>query len=119
MRPDTWRWIAVGICLVLFAADTLLKAPEKPNHMVFFELHRGDSPTMIGMMRDDLFKLPGFRASRLQQALAQGQPLTVWQYALRKTDDGSYQALPDKQIQLTSDDAPRITFGARIRLPDN
>jgi hypothetical protein len=116
---DMWKWVAVGICLILFTADTVLKPQDKPNRMVFFELHRGDGPTMIGMMRDDLLKLPGHGANRLRNALADGQPLTVWQYALRKTDDGSYQATPDRQIQLSSADAPLISFGARIRLPDD
>jgi hypothetical protein len=118
-KSDTWKWIAVGICLVLFAADTVWQPQDKPNRMVFFELHRGDRPAVIGMMRDDLLKLQGRGANRLQHALSQGQQLTVWQYALRKTEDGSYQAMPDKQIELTSADAPLITFGARIRLPDN
>lgn len=115
---EVWKWVAVGICLVLFTADTVLKPTEKPNRMVFFELHRADNPAVIGMMRDDLLKLPGKGATRLTQALTQGQPLTVWQYALRKTDGGSYQATPDKQIVLTEADAGLITFGARIRLPD-
>jgi hypothetical protein len=116
---DMWKWVAVGICLILFTADTVLKPQDKPNRMVFFELHRGDSPTMIGMMRDDLLKLPGHGASRLRNALVDGQPLTVWQYALRKTEGGSYQATPDRQIELTSADAPLISFGARVRLPDD
>lgn len=116
---DRWKWLAVGICLVLFVADTALKPPDKPNRMVFFELHRENDPVVIGMMRDDLLKLPGRGAGRITQALAQGQPLTVWQYGLRKIEDGSYQATPDKQIELTSDDAPHVTFGAKIRLPDN
>jgi hypothetical protein len=115
---DNWRWLAVGICLVLFAADTVLKPQDKPNRMVFFELHRGSQPIVIGMMRDDLLKLPGRGAARLSNALAQGQPLTVWQYALRKSQDGSYQASPDRQIELTSADASLVTFGAKIRLPD-
>ena len=115
---DTWKWIAVGICLALFATDTVLKPHEKPNRMVFFELHRGSEPVVIGMMRDDLLKLPGRGAERLSNALAQGQPLTVWQYGLRKAEDGSYQAAPDRQIELTSADASLVTFGAKIRLPD-
>jgi hypothetical protein len=119
MMSDTWKWIAVGICLIVFAADTVLKPADKPNRMVFFELHRGASPTVIGMMRYDLLKLPGRGADRLQNKLAEGQPLTVWQYALRKTEDGSYEASPDRQIELTSADAPLISFGARIRLPDD
>ena len=114
---DTWKWIAVGICLILFTADTVWKPQAKPNRMVFFELHRGDSPLVIGMMRDDLLKLPGRGAERLAHALAGGRPLTVWQYALRKTEDGNYQATPDKQIELTSTDASHITLGAKIHLP--
>ena len=116
---DTWKWIAVGICLVLFTADTVLKPQDNPNRMVFFELHRDGAPVVIGMMRDDLLELPGRGAARLSNALVQGRPLTVWQYALKKTEDGSYQASPDRQIELTSADAPLLTFGARIRLPDN
>jgi hypothetical protein len=116
---DTWKWIAVGICLVLFTADTVLKPHDDPNRMVFFELHRGGAPVVVGMMRDDLLELPGRGAARLSNALAQGRPLTVWQYALKKAEDGSYQASPDRQIELTSADAPLLTFGARIRLPDN
>jgi hypothetical protein len=116
---DTWKWIAVGICLVLFAADTVLAPQDISNRMVFFELHRDDKPVVIGMMHDDLLKLPGRGAARLSNALVQGQPLTVWQYALKRAEDGSYQASPDRQIELTSADAPRLTFGARIRLPDN
>jgi hypothetical protein len=119
MKSDTWKWIAVGICLVLFAADTALAPRDVSNGMVFFELHRNDKPLMIGMMHDDLLKLPGQGATRLSNALAQGQPLTVWQYALRKVDEGSYQAAPDRQIELTSADAQHLTFGARIRLPDD
>jgi len=120
MKSDTSRWIAVVICLVLFTADTVLKPQDTANRMVFFELHRGDSPTMIGMMRDDLFKLPGRGgANRIRNALARGETLTVWQYALRKAEDGSYQELPERQIQLGSADAPLVTFGARIRLPDD
>ena len=115
---DTWKWIAVGICLALFATDTVLKPHETPNRMVFFELHRGSEPVVIGMMHDDLLKLPGRGAERLSNALAQGQPLTFWQYGLRKAEDGSYQASPDRQIELTSADASRLTFGAKIRLPD-
>ena len=118
LKSDAWKWIAVGICLVMFAADTVWQPQDKPNRMVFFELHRSDRPIVIGMMHDDLLKLQGRGADRLQQALTQGRPLTVWQYALRKAEDGSYQAMPDKQIELTSADAPLITFGARIRLPD-
>ena len=30
---DTWKWIAVGICLVLFTADTVLK----PHDSCFIE----------------------------------------------------------------------------------
>lgn len=118
MLSDTWKLIAVAICLVLFTADTVLKPHDKPNRMVFFELHRGDSPTMIGMMRDDLIKLPGRGASRIRDALERGETLTVWQYALRKTEDGSYQEVPERQIQLGAADAPIVTFGASIRLPD-
>jgi hypothetical protein len=116
---DTWKWIAVGVCLVLFTADTVLKPQDDPDRMVFFELHRGDRPVVVGMMREDLLKLPGRGAGRLSGALAQGQSLTVWQYALKKAEDGSYQASPDRQIELTSADGPLLTFGARIRLPDN
>jgi len=116
---DMWKWIAVGVCLIVFTADTVLKPSDKPNRMVFFELHRGASPTVIGMMRDDLLKLPGRGAARLQNALVGGQSLTVWQYGLTKAEDGSYQAKPDRQIELTSADAPLISFGARIRLPDD
>ena len=119
MTSDRWKWVAVGICLILFTADTVLKLEDKPNRMVFFELHRGASPTVIGMMRKDLLKLPGSGANRLQNKLAEGQPLTVWQYALTKSDDGTYQAKPDRQIELSSADAPLISFGARIRLPDD
>jgi hypothetical protein len=119
MLSDTWKLIAVAICLVLFTADTVLKPQDKPNRMVFFELHRGDSPTMIGMMRDDLLKLPGRGASRIRNALARGEALTVWQYELRKTDDGSYQEVPARQIELGSADAPLVTFGATVRLPDD
>ncbi|WP_315784814.1 MULTISPECIES: hypothetical protein [unclassified Bradyrhizobium] len=119
MMSDTWKWIAVAICLVLFTADTVLKPQDKPNRMVFFELHRGERPTMIGMMRDDLVKLPGRGASRIRDALARGETLTVWQYELRKIEDGSYQEVPERQIQLGAADAPLVTFGARIRLPDN
>lgn len=118
MTSDTWKWIAIGICLTLFATDTVLRPDEKPNRMIFFELHRNSEPVVIGMMRDDLLKLPGRGAERLSNALAQGRPLTVWQYGLRKADDGSYRAAPDRQIELTSADASRVTFGARIRLPD-
>ena len=116
---DTWKWIAVGICLVLFTADTVLKPQDDPNRMVFFELRRGGAPVVVGMMRDDLLALPGHGTERLSKALARGQSLTVWQYGLRKVEDGSYQASPDRQIELTSADAPLLTFGARIRLPDN
>lgn len=119
MLSDTWKLIAVAICLVLFTADTVLKPQDKPNRMVFFELHRGESPTVIGMMRDDLRKLPGTGAIRIRDALARGETLTVWQYALRKTEDGSYQEVPDRQIQLGSADAALVTFGARIRLPND
>jgi hypothetical protein len=119
MMSDMWKWVAVGICLILFTADTVLKPQDTPNRMVFFELRRGASPTVIGMMRDDLLKLPGRGANRLQNALVEGQPLMVWQYALRKTEEGTYQAKPDRQIELTSADAPLISFGARIRLPDD
>ena len=119
MLSNTWKLIAVAICLVLFTADTVLKPQDKPNRMVFFELHRGESPTVIGMMRDDLRKLPGTGASRIRDALACGETLTVWQYALRKTEDGSYQEVTDRQIQLGSADAALVTFGARIRLPND
>lgn len=99
MLSDTWKLIAVAICLVLFTADTVFKPQAKPNRMVFFELHRGDSPMMIGMMRDDLLKLPGRGASRIRNALSRGEPLTVWQYELRKTEDGSYQEKEKKKIR--------------------
>jgi len=118
MLSDTWKWITIAICLVLFTADTVLKPQDKPNRMVFFELHRGQSPTMIGLMRDDLLKLPGHGASRIRNALARGGTLTVWQYELRRTEDGSYQEVPERQIQLSAVDAPLVTFGASIRLPD-
>ncbi|CCD89891.1 hypothetical protein; putative secreted protein [Bradyrhizobium sp. ORS 285] len=119
MLSDTWKLIAVAICLVLFTADTVLKPQDKPNRMVFFELHRGESPTVIGVMRDDLVKLPGRGAARIHDALARGETLTVWQYELRKTEDGSYQEVPERQIQLGAADAPLVTFGARIRLPND
>ncbi|MGY3449671.1 hypothetical protein [Bradyrhizobium sp. USDA 4353] len=119
MLSDTWKLIAVAICLVLFTADTVLKPQDKPNRMVFFELHRGESPMVIGVMRDDLVKLPGRGAARIRDALARGETLTVWQYELRKTEDGSYQEVPERQIQLSAADAPLVTFGARIRLPND
>ena len=119
MLSDTWKLIAIAICLVLFTADTVLKPQDKPNRMVFFQLHRGGSPMMIGVMRDDLIKLPGRGAHRIHDALMRGETLTVWQYELRKIDNGSYQEVPERQIELGAADAPLVTFGARVRLPDD
>lgn len=110
--------IAAGAALVLLASFVFwLDTAQQENRTVFFHFRRGDDLVIFGIERDELLKFQGRGSSRIRHALVEQGALRVRQYGVHRTEGGSVQIGPEKQIELTPGDASLIRFGASFVIP--
>ena len=63
---------------------------------------------VVALSAEDIAKVGGNDVTHIGQALKAGGELTVWQYAVRKGNDGALEQAPLKRISLIGHDSLRV-----------
>jgi len=63
---------------------------------------------VVALSAEDIAKVGGNDVTHIGQAIKAGGELTVWQYAVRKGNDGALEQAPLKRISLIGHDSLRV-----------
>ena len=96
---------------LLFASALLaftMPAFAQQKDTSLFKIVSVKDEVVIGLSADELSALGGNDAGTVAKALAAKGTLTVWQYAVRKAQNGDLEQAPRQKIGLIAHDSLRV-----------
>ena len=96
---------------LLFASALLaftMPAFAQQKDTSLFKIVSVKDEVVIGLSADELSALGGNDAGTVAKALAAKDTLTVWQYAVRKAQNGDLEQAPRQKIGLIAHDSLRV-----------
>jgi len=96
---------------LLFASALLaftMPAFAQQKDTSLFKIVSVKDEVVIGLSADELSALGGNDAGAVAKALAAKGALTVWQYAVRKAQNGDLEQAPRQKIGLIAHDSLRV-----------
>ena len=96
---------------LLFASALLaftMPAFAQQKDTSLFKIVSVKDEVVIGLSADELSALGGNDAGTVAKALAAKDTLTVWQYAVRKAQNGDLEQAPRARIGLIAHDSLRV-----------
>ena len=98
---------AAAALLIVSASPALAQQKDKAMTSLFKIVSVKDE-VVIGLSPDELSGLGGNDAGAVAKALAAKGTLTVWQYAVRKAQNGDLEQAPLRKIGLIAHDSLRV-----------
>jgi len=106
MANVTRRGLLLASALLAFTMSAF--AQTKDTMTSLFKIVSVKDEIVIGLSADELAALGGNDAGAVAKALAAKGTLTVWQYAVRKAQNGDLEQAPRQKIGLIAHDSLRV-----------
>lgn len=100
------RWL--GPILMAGAIVSTASAGFAEGTTSLFKIVTVRDEIIVALSAEDIAKIGGNDVTRIGQAIKAGGELTVWQYAVRKGNDGALEQAPLKRISLIGHDSLRV-----------
>lgn len=100
-----YAFISLTIIGALMSTATPAPACEAID---LFKIVTVRDETIVGVTEQDYAALQGHDVSAIGRALADHGALTLWQYAVRKANDGELELAPLKRISVLKHDSLRV-----------
>jgi len=94
--------------LLIVSASPALAQKKDPAMTSLFKIVSVKDEVVIGLSGDELSGLGGNDAGAVAKALASKGTLNVWQYAVRKAQNGDLEQAPLRKIGLIAHDSLRV-----------
>ncbi|MBV8837634.1 MAG: hypothetical protein JO000_13930 [Alphaproteobacteria bacterium] len=109
MTSPTRRSVLHAAAALLIVSASPALAQQKDKAMTsLFKIVSVKDEVVIGLSPDELSGLGGNDAGAVAKALAAKGTLTVWQYAVRKAQNGDLEQAPLRKIGLIAHDSLRV-----------
>jgi hypothetical protein len=109
MTAFTRRHILHNAAAVALITTTATVAPAfAQTTTMLFKVVTVKDEIVIGLTGAELKELGGEDAGAVARALVAKQTLTVWQYAVRKADNGDLEQAPLRKVGLIAHDSLRV-----------
>ena len=109
MTSPTRRSVLHAAAALLIVSASPALAQQKDKVMTsLFKIVSVKDEVVIGLSPDELSGLDGNDAGAVAKALAAKGTLTVWQYAVRKAQNGDLEQAPLRKIGLIAHDSLRV-----------
>jgi hypothetical protein len=98
-----------SVCAVLAMMSVLVPAAANANPAVtLFKVVTVKDEIVIGLTASELSALGGTDAGAVAKAIARSGELTVWQYAVRKAQNGDLQQAPLHRVGILANTSLRV-----------
>lgn len=94
--------------LSLFTATASPVLAAENTQTTLFKVVTAEGEMVIGLNEAEMRVLGGTDAGAVSQALTDRGQLTVWQYAVKKADNGDLQQAPRQKIGLSGNGVMRV-----------
>ena len=109
MTPSTRRSVLHAAAALLIVSASPALAQQKDKAMTsLFKIVSVKDEVVIGLSPDELSGLGGNDAGAVAKALTAKGTLNVWQYAVRKAQNGDLEQAPLRKIGLIAHDSLRV-----------
>ena len=94
--------------LIAGAAMTAASTGFAQDKTALFKIVTVKDEIVVALSADEIKKLGGNDATHIGQALKANGELTLWQYAVRKGNDGELEQAPRQRVSLLGHDSLRV-----------
>ena len=101
-KSNRIRFLIAGILMTVTSAGF---AEDKPT---LFKIVTVKDEIVVALTPEESKKLGGNDVTHIGQALKTQGELTVWQYAVRKAQDGELEQAPRQRVSLLGHDSLRV-----------
>ena len=107
-HPTRRNLLRATAALLLVSASPALAQQKDPAMTSLFKIVSVKDEVVIGLSAEELAALGGTDAGAVAKALTAKGTLNVWQYAVRKAQNGDLEQAPLKKIGLIAHDSLRV-----------
>jgi len=115
--------LLLGIGLAGLIMESVVIQPAfAVDKVSLFKVITTKDEIVIGLSKDEISQLEGKNAGGVAKMLAARGSMSVWQYAVRKADNGDLEQAPLRKIGLMSNDSLRVepyTSPLKVLPPNN
>jgi hypothetical protein len=108
-QTSTRLLLGIGIGLAGFIMESIVMQPAfAADKVSLFKVITSRDEIVIGLTDDELSQLEGKNAGGIAKMLVAKGSMSVWQYAVRKSNSGDLEQAPLRKIGVISNDSLRV-----------